>query len=64
MKSQFQFVGDFARMRAKYTAKWGSQIAEMVFQTRSSKSKIQECLSKLAAWRISCLLPENNLKFT
>ena len=51
-------------MRAKYTAKWGSQIAEMVFQTRSSKSKIQECLSKLAAWRISCLLPENNLKFT
>jgi len=24
------------RMRAKYTAKWGLQIAEMIFQTRSS----------------------------
>ena len=24
------------RMRVKYTAKWGLQIAEMVFQTRSS----------------------------
>ena len=23
------------RMRAKYTAKWGLQIAEMIFQTRS-----------------------------
>ncbi|MES0504730.1 DUF6783 domain-containing protein [Oliverpabstia intestinalis] len=23
-------------MRVKYTAKWGSQIAEMIFQTRSS----------------------------
>ena len=37
-----QFVGDFARMRvragygnrirAKYTAKWGVQIVEMIFQ--------------------------------
>ena len=36
MSSEFQFVGDFARMRAKYTAKWGSQIAEMVFQTHST----------------------------
>ena len=26
------------RMRAKYTAKWGLQIAEMIFQTRSSAS--------------------------
>ena len=24
------------RMRVKYTAKWGLQLAEMVFQTRSS----------------------------
>ena len=24
------------RMRVKYTAKWGLQIAEMIFQTRSS----------------------------
>ena len=31
-----QFVGDFVRMRGKYTAKWGLQIAEMVFQTHSS----------------------------
>ena len=26
---------DFIRMRVKYTAKWGLQIAEMIFQTRS-----------------------------
>ena len=26
------------RMRVKYTAKWGLQIAEMIFQTRSSAS--------------------------
>ncbi|MFR4084187.1 MAG: DUF6783 domain-containing protein [Lachnospiraceae bacterium] len=25
-------------MRVKYTAKWGLQIAEMIFQTRSSTS--------------------------
>ena len=25
------------RMRVKYTAKWGLQIAEMIFQTRSSR---------------------------
>ena len=25
------------RMRVKYTAKWGLQIAEMIFQTRSSQ---------------------------
>ena len=30
-----QFVGDFIRMRVTYTAKWGLQIAEMIFQTRS-----------------------------
>ncbi|MEQ2412652.1 DUF6783 domain-containing protein [Blautia acetigignens] len=29
-------------MRAKYTAKWGVQIAGMIFQTRSSPSDIQE----------------------
>ena len=29
------------RMRAKYTAKWGLQIAEMIFQTRS-----RACLKK------------------
>ena len=33
MSCEFQFVGDFARMRAKYTAKWGLQIAEMFFNT-------------------------------
>ena len=26
------------RMRVKYTAMWGLQIAEMIFQTRSRKS--------------------------
>ena len=26
------------RMRVKYTAKWGLQIAEMIFQTRSSQN--------------------------
>ena len=31
-----QFVGDFIRMRVTYTAKWGLQIAEMIFSTRSS----------------------------
>ncbi len=29
------------RIRAKYTAKWGVQIAGMLFQTRSSTSKIK-----------------------
>ena len=29
-------AGYVNRMRVKYTAKWGSQIAEMIFQTRSS----------------------------
>ena len=33
---EFQFVRDFARIRTKYTAKWGLQIAEMFFQTHSS----------------------------
>ena len=33
-----QFVGEFIRMRVTYTAKWGLQIAEMIFQTRSSTS--------------------------
>ncbi|WP_334295517.1 DUF6783 domain-containing protein [Blautia faecicola] len=27
-------------MRVKYTAKWGLQIAKMIFQTRSSPSGI------------------------
>ncbi|MEE1418045.1 MAG: DUF6783 domain-containing protein [Lachnospiraceae bacterium] len=29
------------RMRVKYTAKWGLQIAEMIFQTRSSAFSIR-----------------------
>ncbi|RHQ59431.1 hypothetical protein DWY34_08710, partial [Blautia sp. AF25-12LB] len=29
-------AGYVNRMRVKYTAKWGSQIAEMIFQTRST----------------------------
>ena len=38
------------RMRVKYTAKWGLQIAEMIFQTRS-----RACLKKaLAQRRLSC----------
>ena len=32
------------RIRAKYTAKWGVQIAGMLFQTRSSTSKIKYLL--------------------
>ena len=28
------------RMRGKYTAKWGLQIAEMIFQTRSRQGSI------------------------
>ena len=30
------------RMRVKYTAKWGLQIAEMIFQTRSGFSSEKE----------------------
>ena len=33
-----QFVGDFIRMKVTYTAKWGLQIAEIIFRTRSSTS--------------------------
>ncbi|MEI2992879.1 MAG: DUF6783 domain-containing protein [Blautia faecicola] len=29
-------AGYGSRIRVKYTAKWGLQIAEMIFQTRSS----------------------------
>ncbi|WP_443648892.1 DUF6783 domain-containing protein [Blautia faecicola] len=32
-------AGYVNRMRVKYTAKWGSQIAEMIFQTRSNISE-------------------------
>ena len=32
------------RMRVKYTAKWGLQIAEMIFQTRSSHLNIIKLL--------------------
>ena len=35
-------AGYVNRMRAKYTAKWGLQIAEMIFQTRSRNSVAQE----------------------
>ena len=28
-------VGDLTRMRARYTAKWGVQLAGMIFQARS-----------------------------
>ncbi|MGN9078346.1 DUF6783 domain-containing protein [Oliverpabstia intestinalis] len=31
------------RMRVKYTAKWGLQIAEMIFQTRSSRILLSYC---------------------
>ena len=34
------------RIRAKYTAKWGVQIAGMIFQTRSSVDEIH-CLRRL-----------------
>ena len=30
------------RMRVKYTAKWGLQIAEIIFQTRSGNDFIHE----------------------
>ena len=33
-----QFVGDFIRMRVTYTAKWGLQIAEMIFRKRCTSS--------------------------
>ena len=32
------------RIRAKYTAKWGVQIAGMLFQTRSSRTDLQAVL--------------------
>ena len=36
-----QFRGDFDRMKAKYTANWGVQVAGMIFQTRSRP--LQKC---------------------
>ena len=38
------------RMRVKYTAKWGLQIAEMIFQTRSRK-QIRQCQGMLVKRR-------------
>ena len=35
------------RMRVKYTAKWGLQIAEMIFQTRSSNVYLPRYLEKM-----------------
>ena len=32
-------AGYGSRMRVKYTAKWGLQIAEMIFQTRSNRTE-------------------------
>ena len=48
------------RMRVKYTAKWGLQIAEMIFQTRS-RSCLNNCIIHLAAESKS-LLPIINRK--
>ena len=42
-------MGNFIRMRVKYTAKWGSQIAEMIFQTRSRGRQRGQDNFKLAA---------------
>ena len=42
-------MGDFIRMRVKYTAKWGLQIAEMIFQTRSRGRQRGQDNFKLAA---------------
>ena len=40
------------RMRIKYTAKWGLQIAEMIFQTRSSD--ISQLFFDLRSQKASC----------
>ncbi len=37
-------VGYVDRMRAKYTAKWGVQLAGMIFQTRSSLAAAQKAV--------------------
>ena len=48
------------RIRAKYTAKWGVQIAGMLFQTRSSRTDLQAVLLVIfrGLWKNhSCLFP-------
>ena len=42
------------RIRAKYTAKWGVQIAGMIFQTRSSVQEVFH--SKIAGIHLYCHL--------
>ena len=49
-----QFMGDFIRMRVTCTAKWGLQIAEMIFQTRSN---INRKYSLLEAMFLSFQMP-------
>ena len=34
-------TGYYNRIRAKYTAKWGVQIAEMIFQIRSNSESVK-----------------------
>ena len=50
------------RMRVKYTAKWGLQIAEMIFQTRSSISVDSPLInSTLATYQSQCTVRNTNV---
>ena len=48
------------RIRAKYTAKWGVQIAGMIFQTRSSRTDLQAVLLVISEppEKSSCFFPK------
>ena len=55
------------RMRVKYTAKWGLQIAEMIFQTRSRalESMMGNSTSEIYAYMKpnTVIIPENIIKY-
>ena len=46
------------RIRAKYTAKWGVQIAGMIFQTRSSAGHLENIARNVYRERVTVVTSE------
>ena len=46
------------RMRVKYTAKWGLQIAGMIFQTRSSAGHLENIARNVYRERVTVVTSE------
>ena len=51
-------AGSGNRIRAKYTAKWGVQIAGMIFQTRSSAGHLENIARNVYRERVTVVTSE------